>query len=339
MSILDKLVEALFGSSPGQADIDDRDLIAELTETIVDVVEPRVRTCPGYRDKLADGVRLTIGHLRTLGRVPLHPIVLSRNAWARDPHVHAFFADADAVAACIAGSQEVRHFLEAHPGCEEVFALLAMKRNAQPAMASHERAAAIRQDVTRKVTSFSDHRLLSPAADEAQVRLDVGRRIVRRLAQLVLLRILATNQRGMDLEMHRANLLVKWRMLQHARNGMQALVSDPASIDKELADLDRELDETTRSYNEAKRSLSTLDSYVDHINAVLSHPEQQVAVESVRIEPIPAGIESEESAPGETADELELTEISIGEGSSVTIALVRIPRTAVDPASVQPTGS
>ena len=331
MSFLDRVVSALFGSSHDNTSVADRDLVAELTETIVEAVEPRVRLRSGYRKKLAEGVRITVAHLRELGRFPLAPILLSRAAWAVDPYVRTFFANQAEVTDCIARSHDVRRFFEEHPDCNEAYALLGMKRTERQVLAPGREAGVIRQDVSQTTVSFSEHRFLAPAADEALARLDVGRRIVQRLAQLVLVRIVAIDQRGKDLQFHQAYLLMKWRMLQHGRNGMQVLVSDPASIEQQMAEVDRELKETTENYHEAKRSLSTLDGYIDHINAVLSHPEQQVGIERVHMRVSLLGIKVDAPTSDEPTNELELTDLFIGEGLRATVALVRIPREELAP--------
>ena len=108
MSILERIVLTLFGGSRDDARADDPELIIDLAEMIVDVVEPRLRSCAGYRDKLEEGLRVTIEHLREMGRAPLDPIVLSRETWAIDPYVRAFFNSPDEVTNCISRSQDVR---------------------------------------------------------------------------------------------------------------------------------------------------------------------------------------------------------------------------------------
>ena len=331
MSLLDRVVLALFGGSSDKASVADRELIEELIEAIVEAVEPRVRLCSGYRDKLAEGVRITIAHLRELGRFPLAPIVVGRSAWAVDSYVRAFFGNAADVTECIARSHDVRRFFEEHPDCSEAYALLGMKRAERQVLAPRMEGGVMRQDVAQTTVSFSEHRLLAPAADEALTRLDVGRRIVQRLAQLVLARIVAVDQRAKDLHLHQAYLVMKRRMLQHGRDGMQVLVSDPASIELQIADVNRALKETTESYREAKSSLSMLDGYIGHINAVLAHPEQQVGMERVHMRVNLLGVKVDAPTSDEPTNELELTDLFIGEGLRATIALVRIPREELAP--------
>ncbi len=331
MSLIDRVVLALFGGSSNKTSAADRKVIDELIEVIVDAVEPRVRLRAGYRAKLAEGSRITVAHLRDLGRIPLAPIVLCRAAWGTDPYVRAFFANAADVTDCISRSRDVRSFFEQHPDCSEAYALLGMKCTERRVLAPRMENGVVRQDVAQTTVSFSEHRLLAPAADEALNRLDVGRRIVQRLAQLVLARIVAVDQRVKDLALQQAYLVMKQRMLQRGRDGMQGLISDPAGIELQIADVDRALKETTESYLEAKSSLSLLDGYIDHINAVLTEPEQQVGMKRVHMRVNMMGFKVDASTSDEPANELELTELYIGEGLRATVALVRIPREELAP--------
>jgi hypothetical protein len=54
----------------------------------------------------------------------------------------------------------------------------------------------LRQDIARVSVSFSGHRLIAPGADEAQTRLEVGRRIIERLAQLALARVASLGEKA-----------------------------------------------------------------------------------------------------------------------------------------------
>src|SRR6476646_454589 len=76
-SLFDRVVSALFG----QADVKDeaeRQLIDDMIEMIVDTVEPRVRLRTSYQEKLKACVRATIACLRSIGKTPLEPVLLTR---------------------------------------------------------------------------------------------------------------------------------------------------------------------------------------------------------------------------------------------------------------------
>jgi hypothetical protein len=103
-SLFDRVVSALFG----QADVKDeaeQQLIGDMIEMIVDTVEPRVRLRTGYQNKLKGCVRATIACLRSIGKTPLEPVLLTRANWNEDARLNAFFARADDVPAFI-GTQQ-----------------------------------------------------------------------------------------------------------------------------------------------------------------------------------------------------------------------------------------
>jgi hypothetical protein len=331
MSLLDRVVRTLFGARHDPAGVTDQELVQEMVEVIVEAVEPRVRLQKGYRAKLAGGARIAVAHLRDLGRLPLAPIVLSRAAWGVDPYIRSFFSNAAEVTECISRSDEVRRFFEQNPGCNEAHALLGMKCTERQVLAPRVEGGVVRQEVAQTTVSFSEHKLIAPAADEESTRLDVGRRIVERLGQLVLARIVDVEQRAKELAHQQAHLMMKRRLLQGRRDGLQGLMVAPAGIDRQMAELDLALADTTDEYLAAKGSLAMLDGYIDHINAVLEDSGRQVSAKRVPMRLNMMGFRIDAATSDEPANELELTELYIGEGLRAIIALVRIPRDELAP--------
>jgi hypothetical protein len=327
-SLLERVTRTLFGA--GDVDEGDRQLIEEATEAIVETVEPRVRARSGYRDKLAGSVSRMITHLRALGREALEPVCLSRSAWSQDSRVNAFFASADEVPACIGRSEEVRRFFEQHSECKEAFALLGMKREERKVLAPALEGDSLRQDVARVSVSFSGHRLIAPGSDAAQTRLEVGRRIIERLAQLALGRVASLGETAAGLEQHKAYLATRLRMLKLGRGGIEGLVSDPGKTASQIRELEDELKQAAQGYAEAKSSLANLDATIDQIDAVLARPAEQVALTHVPLRLNRMGIEVE-AGSSEPAADLDLTELSLGDGLRATVALARIPRSELPP--------
>jgi len=329
-SLFERAVSALFASSAKPNDVDPQ-LIQDTTDAFVETVEPRVRLRSRYHQKLADNVARTLLHLRELGtRLPLEPVVLSRGAWSADPHLRAFFAAADDVSTCIGRSDEVREFFESHSECDEAYALLGMQRKERTVFAPRLEGDVLKQDVQQTTVSFSGHRLLAVAPDMAQARLDVGRRIMQRLAQLVLERIVSIDQQVQDLTLRKAKLATRLRMLHSARDGMAPLVEQGLTIEQQIRDVERELKETTEGYAEARANLLTLDSYIEQMNAVLAQPEQHLALVRVPLRVSRMGVKAEAGQVADV-DELDLAELSIGDGLQATIAFVRILRSELPP--------
>jgi hypothetical protein len=330
-SLFERVVGALFGPAVDQPVEADQALVDDTIDAVVETVEPRLRLHAGYRAKLATSVRAMIVHLRALGRqVPSDTTLLTRAAWADDPYVRAVFAAADDIPAAIGRSEELRLFFDAHPACDEAVALLGMLRQERQVFAPRLEGGFVRQDVAQTTLGFAGHTLIAPGEAVAQTRLEIGRRILNRLAQLVLARVVALGDKARALEEDKAMLAVRLRMLKRGRDGVGALVADRAATAAQIAALEREVQQAGAEATEAKASLATLDGYIRQINAVLGDPAAQVALASVHLRVSRTGVEVDAASP-EPADDLDLTDLTLGDGLCATIRLVRVPRAEMPP--------
>jgi len=332
-SVFDRVVAALFGSTAsGPDDESEQQLIEETIEMIVDTVEPRVRLHARYRDKLKGCVRATIAYLRALGRQPLEPILLTRKAWSDDPRVNAFFAKPDDVPTCLGRSRELRAFFEdpANADVEEAFALLGMTKEEHTRFAPKLEGDILRHDVAQVAVNFSEHRLLAPSRTQVDARMEIGRRIIRQLALVALARIVALDRKANALQQHKAYLGARMRLLNLARDGMEGIVKDPATVNEQIKAVERELKDTVDDYIDAKSSLATLDGYIEQIDAVFAHPEQHLSLTHTPLRVNRMGIKVDEASP-DIANELTLAELAIGENLRGAIAMARCPRSELPP--------
>ena len=331
-SLLERIASTLFGGGPPSDKAGDAALVSEVVELVVETVEPRIRLHSRYARKLAPCVQVTIAHLREIARGQLDPVLLTRAAWNEDPRVNAFFATADDVNACLGRSRELRAFFAdpANAGVQEAYALLAMKKAERKVFAPQLQGDMVRQDVAQVTVSFSDHRLVAPAATLSAARLEIGKRTIQRLAQVVLARIVALDMQATELREHKAYLAARLRMLHLARDGMEGLFEDPATIDAQIKAVERELSETLEDYMQTKGSLASLDAYIQQIDDVLSHPAQHVCLTQTPLRVSRTGFKVEGDFAG-PVNELTLTELSIGDALRGAIAIVRCPRAEVPP--------
>jgi hypothetical protein len=332
-SLFERVAAALFGGgSSAPDDPSEKQLVTDMVELVVDTVEPRVRMNPGYERKLGGCVRTCIAHLRSIGTAPLEPLLLTRAAWSSDPRVNAFFATADDVPACLARSTELRAFFEdpANQGVNEAYALLGMKKEERTVLAPKLEGDGLKHDVAQVTVSFSGHRLVAPRATLEATRLEIGRRILQRLAQVALSRIVALDMKATELQEHKAYLGARMRLLHLARDGMEGIVKDPATIGEETKALERELKETVNGYVEAKSSLMSLDGYIKQIEEVFAHPGQHVSLTRTPLRVSQMGIKADTDHQG-AVNELTLAELAIGEDFRAAVAVVRCPRSEVPP--------
>jgi hypothetical protein len=155
----------------------------------------------------------------------------------------------------------------------------------------------------------------------------VGRRLFVRLAQVALQHIIAADERAVGLEQHKGYLMTRLRLLNLARDGMEGVVQDPASLEEQVQSVERELKTTVDEYIEIKSSIASLDRYIERINDVLQHPEAhlQIAHTPMRVNRLGIKLEPGDDEP---ANDLVLHELVLGDTRAV-IALVGCPRDEV----------
>ena len=329
-SLFERVAAALFGGgSSAPDDPAEKQLVADMTELVVETVDTRVRMNPGYQRKLSGCVNCCIAHLRSIAAGGFEPLLLTRAAWSSDPRVNAFFATADDVPACLGRSTELRAFFDnpVNQGVDEAFALLGMKKEEKTVLAPKLEGDGVRHDVAQVTVSFSGHRIIAPTATLQATRVEIGRRVFQRLAQVALSRIVAVDMKATELQEHKAYLGARLRLLNLARDGMEGIVKDPATIGEETKALERDLKQTVNDYVEAKSSLASLDGYIKHIADVFEHPEQHVSLTRTPLRVSQMGMKVDDDHQGAVND-LMLAELAIGDFRAA-VAIVRCPRSAV----------
>lgn len=330
--MFERIAAALFGS--GRQAVDqaaDRALIDELIEGVVDAVEPKVRMESRYRKKLSPCIARSIAYLRSIGREGLEPVLLTRAAWNDDPRVNAFFATAGDVPQFLGRSKELRAFFEnpANAGRQEAFALMAMKKEERQVFGAELQGDAVRHDVAQTTVSFSGHRLLDPTATLAAARLEIGKRILLRLAQVALSRIIEIDMKATELQQHKTYLGARLRVLTLARDGMEGIVQDPGTIASEMKAVEEDLKGTVDQYIDTKGSIATLDDYLKRIDEVFSQPGQHLLLSHTPLKLTRMGVKTDDASGAVNA--LDLVELAIGEKLNVVIAIVRCPRNELPP--------
>ncbi len=327
-TLLSRFAGRLFGAAPpGAAAAVDPELVAMGVEAVVDVVDPRLRTLSGYAARIGPAIAQTIAYLRELGQRMPAAIELSRAAWAHEALVNAAFATADDVSVVLGDSRDLRAFFATPEHCavNEAYALLGMLKTERKVFAPSVVEGQLRQDVARTTVSFSHHRLLCAAADADACRVQVGGLSLRRLAELALARITALGERATELEQRKAVLGAKLRMLHLRRNGLSQIAEDQGDLAAQIASLERELEATVEDYLEAKASLGTLQTRIEHIQAVFGAPERYLKLERVVLRVDRLGYKVG-TGSDEPASELTLHELSLGDGMRAVIAFVRCRR-------------
>lgn len=252
----------LLGKLLGSGRVADDPGLAAAIERAVGQVEPRLKQAGGYPERYRAAVAHALDYVRRLAAQVPGPLAIDREAYARDPLVHALFASPDEVHAALCVSQSMRDFRREHPAAGEVYALMCMRRGAKAMLGVEMDGEVLRRDMPQQVVYFTGHTLADPGRTEAEARERIAQGFFDSLVAHVSLRVSARRQEKSDLEQERDELLAR---LRGADNGQRA----------EFAG---RLEQTLGRLGQVTESLD-LRRYAEDFDAVLLTPERYVFLE------------------------------------------------------------
>ncbi len=144
--------------------------IALAIEEFVSSVEPRLRAIRQYDRRLWPVMAATFDYLDELVEQLPAAIDLSRSAWQQDPAINAFFASPNDLSLLLARSTALADFFRLNPLASAAYALLILTRREKQVFGVSLIDDVLRRDVAQTRLSFSEPRVLYPAATEEATR-------------------------------------------------------------------------------------------------------------------------------------------------------------------------
>ncbi len=186
--------------------------LAQAIERAVYLVEPRLKQAGGYPRRYRASIARAWSHARGLaGQIP-GPITLDREAFIRDPFVHALFGSAEDIQRVLCLSPAMQAYLgdPANDG-DDIYALMSMRRNERTVLGMETEGALLRRDVAQQQVSFSDHALICPAPSEVAARALIAWSLLDSLVGRVARLLDELRQEKKALEQERDELLARLR--------------------------------------------------------------------------------------------------------------------------------
>jgi hypothetical protein len=327
----DNLMGRLFGGDPGNGDGVKLDpaLVAAVCDEIVATVEPRIKLVRDWRERLEPSIRKAVVVMRGFVREFPPPVELTREGWAADPQMRAFFASADDVEHVLSLSKEMHAFFDApaHAAADGAYVLLGMSVQQKNVLASVTEGEMLRRDVQRTTVSFGHHVLIAPAADGPSLRVEVGRRILVSLARVALGRIGAMLADAKDLDQRKAYLRVRLKYLRAGARSAEGMVSDQAH-DSEIAQAQAELNATVSALQASKRKLVTMNDYIDQVRDVLDHADEHLMFKARTLRLTSMNFLAADG-DGEDAREVKVVDVAVGGAVKGCVVIGHVPRAAM----------
>lgn len=268
----------------------------------MDQVEPRLRQVSGYPRRYVPALSHAIAYCRALAQQMPGPVAVSREAFSRNPLVHALFSSPEGIVQALAQSQAVREWQQAHPDGQGVFALLAMRKQEKNLLGVGGREGNLQRDVPQTVVYFSDHTLTNLAVDAEAARALLERQFLGGLLDRVKERVEAIQQEKQRLEKERDELQAQLRA--HGDN---------AALQAALAQTLGALGETVASLD--------LRRYAEHMDAVLLHPEKFLHLDPISLRLDAMGVRQEEAG----AQDLNLCQMTCRDRRRWFVLLAQVP--------------
>lgn len=255
----------------------------EAVERAVARVEPLLKQMGGYPDAYRAPVAAALAHARALAAALPAPVPIDCDTYAADPLVRSLFPSRDFIRDAFAASQAVRNYLREHPGSDEAYALMGMRRCEKVMLGMELAGEMIRREVPQHVVFFTSHTIENLAPEEGQAREDIAWRFFDRLLDKVVERVEARRQRKQSQLLEKDMLMARL----HA-----AAPADQPALEEQLGRLIQGLQATIDSL--------ALDKYGADFAAVLLDPGQHLRLEQTTLILDSMGIrrEHDEANPG-----------------------------------------
>jgi hypothetical protein len=272
-----KLIQSIFGGGELRGRYPES-LIEAAIGRAVDGTDPRLRALMGYKKSLRPSILHAIDHVVSVVDSLPAPLSVGRSDYSADLRLKALFASADHMLEVFGDDAELSKFRsDSAYTAERIIALLLAERAEKNVLGMEIEGDLLRRDVAQVAVSFHSHRLLEPASNEADTRLQLKRRAFDHLLTLALTRITEAHSERADLARQRDLLCRKLSALKRGGWSFDADEgerSEPATLLAELQEIETEL-------ASPDTDKGVLQTHLDIVVDLLEEAEQQLWVENL----------------------------------------------------------
>jgi hypothetical protein len=245
-------------------------------ERLVLEVAPAIRNVRGYRKRLRDPVRQAEKYTTELVETIPGPLPLSVEPGGPASLVKLLFASPGQLGRLFSASGDLASFFHRETA-NQVVALLTATCTEKTIFASVRQGEIIRRDVPQTAVDFTDHRIVAPAATEAECRRALREGALRLLGLRALEHLTNLKSQKEDLAEEKHLMGIKLKILQDHNRSLEGMletdrdsVAKAVRVRKMLADVDLELQTVTAALGSPEDALNHLLSFLNNPEFVLT---------------------------------------------------------------------
>jgi len=305
---------------------EDDPLAGHFTTQLVEVLGPELGGLRTHVHDLAPAVAAAHHNLDgAIARLDA-PVRLSPEDWRADPLVNALFVSMEELTGFVAGYPDIAAFFTSG-GTERACFLLTASRREETVLGSETDGQLLRRDVPQTVVTFSDHRCLALAPDEAETRSRLVGLGLDFLAMLAAEAILERRRRRAELSEECRTLAAKLKLFERQMHGFasafeghEALAGRRAEAEASLAAAQTEL--------AALRTSDSLAEAVGLARELLTTPAESLRFERMAMDLDESGVKN---GPAGHGRHVEFAEFVARNGLRRAAVLASVERRLVRP--------
>lgn len=298
--------------------------IEQTIEQIVDRTEPRIRLVPGYRKELAPAVEQALSYIDAqVSQIP-PALDASPDRYAAGIRLNALFASKEELQATFAGSSELQDFF-GHHSDPQAYALLCVNMKEKTVFGSALNGDVLHRDVKQIAVNFSEHKVLSPAGSEDEVRAGIKHCILEGLITHTMQHIVQLKTQKRELEDLQRILNARLRSRLSHQSGLNRLLSSGETPEESVEEIERQLAETEQKLQQMPASTEALGCYLKEVADIIGHPENYISVTLFRQQLTRMGIKADDQTDV-PSNCIELAQVSIANVLEHVVAMVRFDR-------------
>ena len=298
--------------------------VLDAIESVVDGTEPKIRYVSNYKKLLEKSVTTSLLYIDELVNKIAGTVAISHKNFASDPQVHAYFSSASELKNIFSVSSELKSFF-AYTQYEQAYTFLCMNHDDKTILGMEMQNDVLVRDVMQTAVNFSEHKVMSPASSEEEIREAIKLCIFEGLITYALKKLIGLKGEYRELQVQRDSLRSRLRSRKAKGVGISQLLSSANEVDGECDDLLEQIVETEDELKKLPPQWELPNYYIEQVNTIFEHPEEFIRLESrfVNINNMGIKVSDKSSKDG---DCIRLDELTIDNVLKRVIVLVSYPR-------------
>jgi len=285
------------------------DSLAQATDRVVQIADPVIRQAKRYRQVLADPIAGSIKYFHLLSQTVPGPIVLDPKRYYDDPTVKALFASPDELDEVLRFNPEINK-LRKQGQRGEMVAMMTMLQQERTIFGHKQDGEMIVRDARLQAVSFSDHRIVAPAADVEATRNGIVNRGLEVLATVAMERITTLRAKKAELQGKKEYLQGMVKILG-GRSHRQELFAAPTTHNREeLRKVERMLAEVDQELEALRQQIALPEQSLAHLEGIMRQPESMLVARQLTLRLNWMGVRVDDE-PGSEGNDITLAEFAV----------------------------